>query len=97
MNFMFWLQSTKNNLDLVDFHMNKQRTCIDLNIFKVKRIERWFSNFLSTLLHSIHTKLIESELVLIFYSFLVMYWFKIWFLSKRQPTSGETRTIVSNS
>ena len=35
-----------------DFHINKQRSFIDLSIFTKKRIERWFSNFLSTLLHS---------------------------------------------
>ena len=37
MNFMFWLQSTKNNLDLNDFHTNEQRSCIDLNTFMVKK------------------------------------------------------------
>ena len=41
-NSMFWLQSIKNHLDLADFHINKQRSIIDLNIYTVKRIERMF-------------------------------------------------------
>ena len=88
MNFKFWPRATKNNSDLKDSHMIKQCFRIDLHIFMVKRIERWFSNFLSTLLHSMHSKPIESELVLIVYSFLVMCWSKIWILSKRLLISG---------
>ena len=56
MNFKVWLHSTKNSLDLKDFNMNNRCFRIDLHMFMIKRIERRFSNVLSTLLHSMHSK-----------------------------------------
>ena len=62
MNFMFWLQSIKNNLDLDDFHMNEQRSYLELNIFIVRMDWKMVSNFLSTLLHSMHSNPMNRSL-----------------------------------
>ncbi|MFS7910532.1 hypothetical protein Hanom_Chr02g00107411 [Helianthus anomalus] len=58
----FLLHSTMNSLDLTDFHINKLRSIIDLDIFMVEKDWKKVSNFLSTLLHSNTLKPVETKL-----------------------------------